>query len=128
MSGRSSIYVLRNLRICTISRLRGTYTHLPTSLRDELGLWPPCLLEPYPNSSLPPMTNTPLPSRVTCMTHSSKLLREKTFKVLRLFTKMFFTKFGDVVSFGGTNEQPAKVFSAKILFSIYLRKFSPMKT
>ena len=59
-----------------------------------------------------------------------KLSREKTFakfEVLWLFAKVFFAKFGGVVSFGGTSEQFVKVFSVKILFSTNSRKFSPAK-
>ena len=39
------------------------------------------------------------------------------FRGFGLFAKVLYAKFGDVVSFGGTSERSAKVFSAKIVFS-----------
>ena len=49
------------------------------------------------------------------------------FEVLWLFVKVFSTKFGGMVSIGGTSEQSAKVFFMKIEFSTNLCKFSPSK-
>ena len=48
-------------------------------------------------------------------------------EVLWLFAKLFSAKFGDVAFFGDTSKQSVKVFSAKIVFSTNLRKFSPLK-
>ena len=50
-------------------------------------------------------------------------MREKTFanfKVLWLFAKVFFVKFGGVASISSTSEH-----SMKIVFSTNLQKFSP---
>ena len=43
--------------------------------------------------------------------NTMKFSREKTFKVLWLFVKVFSTKFGDVAFFDNTSKQSAKVFS-----------------
>ena len=58
-----------------------------------------------------------------CLLYSGKFSREKTFtnfKVLWLFVKVFFVKFGGVMSSGGIigSERSAKVFSVKILFML----------
>ena len=50
-----------------------------------------------------------------------KLSREKSFvnfEVFWLFLKVFFTKFGGMVSFGGTSKQLTEIFSVKIIFSL----------
>ena len=64
--------------------------------------------------------------------YNGKLLREKifmTFEVLKLFTKVFSTKFGGVVSFGRDWYQQAicKSFLHKNLISTKSWKFSALK-
>ena len=50
------------------------------------------------------------------------------FAVLWLFTKVFSTKFGGVVSFGMAQvSNLQKVFSMNIVFFTNSRKFSPLK-
>ena len=46
------------------------------------------------------------------------------FEVLWVFPKAFSAKFEDLAFIGSTSEQSAKVFSAKIVFSTNLQKFS----
>ena len=40
--------------------------------------------------------------------------KEKTFKVLWLFTRVFSPKYGGMVSFGSTSKQSMKIFSMKV--------------
>ena len=60
------------------------------------------------------------PSICILYMYSGKLSSEKTFanfEVLWVFAKIFYAKFGGVMSFGGTSKQSVNVFSTKILFS-----------